>query len=282
MPRQPRSSKIATAGLPTIAERIAALRAREPDAASGTPDEVEAFVLALRDLLRDLTADELAALPAAQRRYLREAAGLQVHAAQDRLHRDRHAAIEILERVFRLGAVPAPHGRYDGELVGFSTGLLSDPFFEWLTRIYLPWLGKTFDAERQTGDNVFVDNAVSWATGKLGWPEYRVHGDDDPPGTIRVFPFQSYVAPGIEDPDIKVLKIDYRDSKNPLPVRRIVDELVELPGGYCLGKVHMRGLREFRRVAFFGLVPPGFAAEASGEEPAWEGRTGRNAAAARA
>jgi hypothetical protein len=223
--------------------------------------------------------DGLAVLPARDQRYLREAAALQVHAAQDRLPRDRHAAVEILERLFALGGVPEPHGRYDGELIGVSTGLLSDPFFEWLTRIYQPWLGKTFDAGLHSGDNIFEDNAVSWATGKLGWPEYRVHSDDDPPGTIRVFPFQSYVAPGIEDEDVKVLKIDYRDGKNPLPVRRIVDELVELPGGYCLGKVHMRGLREFRRVAFFGLVPPAFAAGVVSGESAWEGRTGRNGAA---
>ena len=215
----------------------------------------------MRELLFDL-GPLFADLPEGQRRYLREAAARQVHAAEDRLVHDRHAAIEILERLFRLGSVPEPHGRYEGEMVGFSTGLLSDPFFEWLTRIYLPWLGKTFDANGHSGDNVFVDNAWSKATGKLGWPEYRVHSDGDPPGTIRVFPFQSYIAPGIEDPGVKVLKIDYRDTKNPLPVRRVVDELVELPGGYCLGKVHMRGLREFRRVAFFGLVPPSFSAAA--------------------
>jgi hypothetical protein len=182
-----------------------------------------------------------------------------VHAAQDRLDHDRHAAIEILQRLFRIGGVPEPDGRYDGEVVGFSTGLLSDPFFEWLTRIYLPWLGKTFDAATHSGDNVFVDNAWSKATGRLGWPEYRVHSGDDPADTVRVFPFVSYVATGIEDPDVKVLKIDYSNPKNPLPVRRIIDELVELPGGYCLGKVHMRGLRHMRRVAFFGLVPAGFA-----------------------
>lgn len=246
---------------------VADLRLREPDPDRSTPDEVERFVQALREVLSEI-GDGIDDLPEAQGRYLREAAGRQVHAAQDRLTRDRHAAIEILERLFRLGGVPEPHGRYDGEVVGFSTSLLSDPFFEWLTRIYLPWLGKTFDASSHSGDNVFVNNAWSKATGRLGWPEYRVHSDDDPTGTIRVFPFQSYVAPGIEDTDVKVLKIDYRDGKNPLPVRRIIDELVELPGGYCLGKVHMRGLREFRRVAFFGLVPAGFTAAADQPAPA--------------
>ena len=149
--------------------------------------------------------------------------------------------------------MPRPDGRYDGELVALSTGLLSDPFFEWMTRIYLPWLGKTFDAEARVGDNVFRDNAWSKATEKLGWPEYRIPSDD-PPDTVRVFPFRTSLAAGIEDPDIQVLRIAYAEAPNPLPVRRIVDEVVELPGGYILGKAHMRGLREFRRVCFFGLL----------------------------
>lgn len=178
-----------------------------------------------------------------------------VRFARTRLDTDRPTALEILARLFRLGTPPKPDGRYEGELVALSTGLLSDPFFEWLTRLYLPWLGKTFAATAATGDNVFIDNAWSKATGKLGWPGYRVP-NQDPPGTVRVFPFRTYVARGIEDEDRDVLKIDYADSPNPLPVRRIVDEVVELPGGYILGKAHMRGLREFRRVCFFGLTKP--------------------------
>jgi len=192
-------------------------------------------------------------LTEAQAHYLHEAAMRQVRFAHARLEHDRSAALEILGRLFRTGRVPRPDGRYDGELIALSTGLLSDPFFEWLTRIYLPWLGKTFDAEAGTGDNVFRDNAWSKATEKLGWPEYRIPSDD-PPDTVRVFPFRSSVAPGIEDPDVQVLRIAYGEAPNPLPVRRIVDEVVELPGGYLLGKAHMRGLREFRRVCFFGLV----------------------------
>jgi hypothetical protein len=175
-----------------------------------------------------------------------------VRFSRARLEYDRHNALDILERIFRLGTVPTPSGRYQGELIGLSTGLLSDPFFEWLTRIYLPWQGKTFNADEQSGDNVFSDNAWSRATGRLGWPGYRIPNDD---GTVRVFPFRIASAPGIEDEDVTVLRIDYSDSPNPLPVRRMVDEVVELPGGYILGKAHMRGLREFRRVCFFGLVP---------------------------
>jgi hypothetical protein len=186
--------------------------------------------------------------------FLNQAAACQVRNAAQRLKHDRHGALEVLDRLFRMGKVPHPDGRYDGELVAISTGLLSDPFFEWMTRLYLPWLGKHFDRESETGDNVFTDNTWSKATGMFGWPEYRVNSDD-PPGTVRVFPFRSYEGGGVEDDSVRVLRIDYGASPNPLPVRRILDEIVGLPGGYCLGKAHMRGLREFRRVAFFGLSP---------------------------
>jgi hypothetical protein len=213
----------------------------------------------VRELLNDAASAGAESLSEAQWHYLREASRRQVKFAHAQLERNRHDALEKLGRLFRLGTVPHPDGRYEGELVALSTGLLSDPFFEWLTRIYLPWLGKTFDAGKAAGDNVFRDNAWSKATGRFGWPGYRVPSDD-PKHTVRVFPFKTYVGPGIEDPDVQVLKIDYTDSSNPLPVRRVVDEVVELPGGYVLGKAHMRGLREFRRVAFFGLLPAGHEA----------------------
>ena len=187
--------------------------------------------------------------------YLGEAASRQVRFARARMDHDRKAALEILTTLFRLGTPPRPDGRYEGELIGLSTGLLSDPFFEWLGRMYLPWLGKTFDATTGAGDNIFTDNAWSKATGKLGWPEYRVH-DESAPDTVRVFPFQTEVAEAVEDEGLSVLRLAYAEVPNPLPLRRVVDELVELPGGYLLGKAHMRGLREFRRVCFFGLPPP--------------------------
>jgi hypothetical protein len=179
----------------------------------------------------------------------------EVRVARSRLDRERPVALEILTRLFKLGMPPRPDGRYVGELVALSTGLLSDPFFDWLTRLYLPWLGKTFDESSSTGDNVFSDNAWSKATRRIGWPEYRIRSDD-PPGTVRVFPFRTAAARGIEDEDLEVLRIDYAQAPNPLPVKRMVDEIVELPGGYILGKAHMRGLREFRCVCFFGLTAP--------------------------
>jgi hypothetical protein len=234
-------------------ERIAGLRACEPQAGSATAAAVEAFLTTVAAVQSEI-AGLAVEVDASDELFLRAASQRQVDAAAEWLKHDRLVGLEILSTIFRLGTVPAPDGRYNGELVAISTGLLSDPFFEWLTRIYLPWLGKTFDAASGTGDNVFVDNAWSKATSVLGWPEYRVRSDD-PPDTVRVFPFRSYEAPGIEDPNFKVLRIDYSAAPNPLPVRRVVDEIVALPGGYILGKAHMRGLREFRRVAFFSLSP---------------------------
>ena len=232
---------------------INAFREREPDPFSAEPAVVEKYVRDAADLLRRI--DEIGAeyLTEAQSRFVHETSMREVRFARSRLDHDRHAALDILERLFRLGTVPKPDGRYDGELVALSTGLLSDPFFEWLTRLYLPWLGKTFDAATGTGDNVFSDNAWSRTVGKFGWPDYRIHSDE-PPSSVRVFPFQSHPAPGIENPDVQVLSITYRESSNPLPVKRMVDEVVELPGGYILGKTHMRGIRQLRRVCIFGLV----------------------------
>jgi hypothetical protein len=250
----PRGSAIAAELKPEqLVSLINDFREREPDPFNAAPEEVEAYVVEARDLLRKVATMQLVELTEAQSRYLHETAMREVRFAHARLEHDRRGALDILSRLFRLGTPPRPDGRYEGEMVGLSTGLLSDPFFEWLTRLYLPWQGKTFDARTSSGDNVFSDNAWSKATGKLGWPEYRIY-DDDRPGTVRVFPFRTEPAPGIEDEDVQVLRIGYAASPNPLPVRRMVDELVELPGGYILGKAHMRGLREFRRVCFFGLV----------------------------
>jgi hypothetical protein len=233
-------------------ERVKALRDQEPDPFKATPDEVVAFIEEVRSLLSfrdELGAD---ALTEAQNRYLDEASQHQVRFARTRLDGDRVATLETLSRLFQIGSVPQPDGRYAGEIVAISTGLLSDPFFDWMTRIYLPWLGKTFDVAAHSGDNVFTNNAGWKATGKLGWPEYRI-ADEADPGVVRVFPFRTVEAAALDVPDTRVLKLDYAGAPNPLPVRRIVDELVELPGGYLLGKAFMRGLREFRLVTYFGL-----------------------------
>jgi hypothetical protein len=252
----PRGKPIATdSRSDLLVSEINAFREREPDPFTAEPDAVEAHVREAADLLHRIDDVGREQLSDAQWRYVHETSMRSVRFAHARLENDRHRALDILERLFRLGGVPnpAPDGRYEGELISVSTGLLSDPFFEWLTRVYLPWQGKTFNAATATGDNVFVDNAWSKATSKFGWPAYRTEADV-PEGYVRVFPFRTYVALDIEDEEIEALRINYAGAPNPLPVRRMVDEIVELPGGYILGKAHMRGIRELRRVCFFGLI----------------------------
>jgi hypothetical protein len=238
-----------------LVDEINAFREREPDPFTGDPSAVVAYVREAGELLTKVEEVGSEHLTDGQWRYLNETAMREVRFAHARLENDRHNAQHILRRLFRLGTVPAPDGRYLGELLALSTGLLSDPFFEWLTRIYLPWQGKNFVAASHSGDNIFHDNAWSRATGRLGWPGYRVE-NDTPAGTVRVFPFRTSVSLDIEEEEVQVLKLDYSDTANPLPVRRIVDEIVQLPGGYILGKTHMRGIRELRRICYFGLLTP--------------------------
>jgi hypothetical protein len=193
-----------------------------------------------------------AALPYARLQFIR------LHAAQDRLERDRHEAIGSWNGCSASENVPA-HRRYDGELVGFSTGLLSGPFFEWLTRIYL-LAGQDFDTESGTGDNVFVDRLVSDRQTRLAGIAFS---PTTTPGTIRVFPFRSYVAPGIEDPTSPSSR-STGDNRT-----RCQYAASSTRSSSCRAVIarqdHVRGLRHVRRVAFFGLVPAGFAEPASAQ-----------------
>src|SRR6266498_5259444 len=144
IPAPPETIITAEAGKTSLHDRIAALRVCEPQAGFTTVSAVEAFLTAVRDLQCEIDG-AAAGVDPADELFLRAASQRQVHDAAEWLKRDRPAGLEVLGAIFRLGAVPAPDGRYNGELVAISTGLLSDPFFEWLTRLYLPWLGKTFD-----------------------------------------------------------------------------------------------------------------------------------------
>lgn len=238
-----------------LVAEINEFREREPDPFTAEPNEVVNYVREAGELLKKVDEVGSEHLTDGQWRYLNETAMRAVRFAHARLENDRHKVQHILRRLFRLGTVPALDGRYMGELLAVSTGLLSDPFFDWMTRIYLPWRGKNFVAATQSGDNIFQDNIWSRATGRLGWPGYRKE-EDTPPGTVRVFTFKTSVALDIEEEETHVLRAEYTDSANPLPIRRIVDEIVQLPGGYLLGKTHMRGVRELRRVCYFGLVAP--------------------------
>ncbi len=121
------------------------------------------------------------------------------------------------QKLFLAGRIPnpLPNGPYKGSVENIKTG----------------WQGKKFDATASTGINLI--------SGK------------------QAYPFKTYVGKGIQDKNLEVLKIDYNFSsseisssaynipQNPLWLKFILDEIVEVSPNHFLGKVHIN---------FFGLI----------------------------
>jgi hypothetical protein len=117
----------------------------------------------------------------------------------------------------------------------------------------MPWKGKCFDAAHASGDNIFTRDSLTLA--HIYWPLYRAYRYEGAE-TYRAFSFQTYLAPGLADPDRQVLKIDYNQETNPsLSVRRVLDELVQVDNYLYLGKAHLRWWwGPWQLVAYFSLV----------------------------
>ena len=178
----------------------------------------------------------------------------RVREIQDRLTpgvvRDR--AIAELDELFRSGRAPdpLPDGMLAGRLVTMSLWGPSDRFVQRVARMWMPWLGKSFDPTRMEGVNVLTKNA----RGPLRalWPSYVP--ERELADRIEAFPFRTRIAPGELDPGVDVLKIDYDFEANPgFLIRRILDELVELDDGFCLGKILFRRQGAWLPIGFFSL-----------------------------
>ena len=178
----------------------------------------------------------------------------QVRAAQALHRRHRVQALAALNEIFRMGQPPATalDGQCRGELVALNVAPGVTQLGEWMLAQWLPWKGKTFDASRNVGDNIFTRDSLLLA--HILWPFYRKYVEVGPQ-TYRAFAFRTYIAAGFQDPDRQVLKIDYDLPENPpLSIRRVLDELVQLDDGYYLGKAHLHWLwGTWQMVAFFAL-----------------------------
>jgi hypothetical protein len=108
------------------------------------------------------------------------------------------------QEAFAKGTVPSPMP--DGFLKGIVDGST------------VSWKGKRMDAKAHSGINVF--------TGE--------HSDEER------YPFKTYQAKGLHDPELDVLRIDYDLPGNPFWLRHITDEIVQVDSGTYLGKVHIR------------------------------------------
>ena len=168
---------------------------------------------------------------------------------------DRQIALAALEDSFRTGSVPdRPEGFRAGRLVASTVGYGVDLVAETVARVWMPWRGKIFDAANGEGWNVF-DARGRWVA-RLLWPRYDalLHGAPVAPGLDRAFRFVTSMGDSALSPGVSVLRIDYDLNENPAwPVRRMLDEVVEVDMDVLLGQalIHFRG--RWRRVAWFSL-----------------------------
>jgi hypothetical protein len=207
--------------------RIQELLALQPDPLEPRTEEVERYVEALQVLAE--TDLDLA----------RSQTWNQIRLAGMRAGRRRAEALDSLNHVFRLGTLPEPmlDGRFEGVAVTPTTIAVTDPVLRALSSYWMPWLGKRFDAETQTGDNVMLPSARLLS--KLFWPRYRFRSMGD--GLYTAFRFRTYAGAGALDQERRVLKIDYDWDENPsLLIRDILDELVQVVPDIYLGKALLR------------------------------------------
>lgn len=179
---------------------------------------------------------------------------------RERANHDRDGAARALNALFALGTTPAGlDGPTEGMLIATTTTPALDAAAAALTKNWMPWRGKSFNAEEGTGANRMTGS--SSIVGKLLWPLYSMQSGAD---GKSAFTFETYTEGGKEDPDVAVMVIDYESiSANPmLLIRSIRDELVELVPGAYLGKVFLRipalpGQEpSFSRIGFFALRTP--------------------------
>jgi len=226
--------------------RLQELLALQPDPLEPRAVEVERYVEALQVLAGG--DPDLA----------RRQSWNQIRLAGTRAGRRRAEAHDSLNRIFRLGTLPEPMlgGRFDGVAITPTIFASADPALRALASLWMPWLGKRFDAETQTGDNVMLPSAR--LPSKLFWPSYRFRSIGD--GRYAAFRFRTYVGTGVLDHERRILKIDYNWDENPsLLIRDILDELVQVVPDVYLGKALLRRggplSPSWRLVGYFALHP---------------------------
>lgn len=145
-------------------------------------------------------------------------------------------------QVFVQGRVPNP---------------LPDGFHPGMAHVLLdkqtPWLGKQFDRTQQVGFNIFTPLGAKIL--KLASPLYRKFSLNEE-GNTRAYYFKTWVGKGKKDVNVDVLKLDYAAvPENPLSIRIILDEVVEIAPQQYLGKIHVKLLPGFFvTIGYFGLT----------------------------
>ena len=165
---------------------------------------------------------------------------------------------EKLAELYALGDPPRGlDGPTEGILVLPLIQGAFDRFATTVTRGWMPWLGKSFDAAANAGYNRLAPSA-RWPA-KLLWPTYSTTDDEN---ARHAFDFETAIEPGKADPGVQVLKIDYEPvQENPdLVIRRIRDELVQVVPDTYLGKILWRSgegdAATYACIGYFALRQP--------------------------
>lgn len=169
------------------------------------------------------------------------------------LRHDRPRALGEIENRFVSGTAPrGMDGPYAGKVVTTTLGYGLDAVTEAMSRLWMPWKGKIFDAGTSKGRNIFTSGGRRFL--RIGWPGYRGI-EDEGRDRSTAFTFVTSVGPSETFSGLDVLRIDYRDlEENPAwPIRRILDELVEVGDGLYLGQALLEWRGELRRAAWFSL-----------------------------
>lgn len=244
-------------------ERLKRARMIEPDALHPQQGDVVRFVQEMQQAdtaLAEALVTSGGALDPPERAMLGRrrasvdaAIARQASLAARRMGSNRKEALETLDAMFKLGSVPDPpiNGSYRGQFLTSTILAPLDSSGRFVSRLYMPWQGKRLDAHSSRGINVFSRSMV-WV-GRLYWPAYSGYRRYRE-GLVTGFPFHTYTGAGERDPEITTLKLDYNLTANPrFIVRSARDELVQVSGGYYLGKAYLRRGGSYRLVAFFAL-----------------------------
>jgi hypothetical protein len=218
------------------------LHALEPDPLEAKPDEVERYAAAVQGIAE---SDPERA---------KQLAWNQFRLAGVRARKRPDEARESLNRMFRLGVPPDPpiDGPTRGILVTPTLPRWAEVPFRGLADAWMPWVGKRFDSQAETGDNLLLPSARTPA--RVLWRSYTP--EETAEGRLAAFKFRTYASPGTLDQDRQTMKIDYDWDENPgLLIRDILDELVQVVPGAYLGKVLLRRRRSapWRLVGYFAL-----------------------------
>src|SRR5215210_5187732 len=144
-------------------QRLSEARRDEPNPLHSSATEVVRFVREMQkaDLsLNDALSGNYNTLLLPEREVLERrrasidaAIARQVSLAARRMGANREEALDTLNGIFKLGSAPDPSasGRHRGQLTTSTLFAPLDSYGRFMSRLYMPWKGKRFDAQSSSG-----------------------------------------------------------------------------------------------------------------------------------